>query len=115
MNSSQIWHAALSIVADFSPMAYWRMSNGAEFWWILGNREQLLRDRFSEQPFDYSEIVSISVYCEVRLGKVSFSCDWPALLDALLVVHGLRVEELRDVKIPAASVPNHVLRLSVME
>src|SRR5690348_6665287 len=99
MTISKTWHAALSIIADFSPMTYWKMSNGAVFWWNLTNRDQLLEDRFSEQPFSYSEIVSVCVVSEVRFKQEVLSCDWPALRQSLLNVPGLSVEELQDVKI----------------
>ncbi len=115
MTQSEVWHAALSIIADYSPMAYWWMSNGAVFGWILTNRAQLLQDRFSEQPFEYTEIDSVCVFKEIRLGQEIVSCDWPALRNRLMEIPGLRVEELRDVIIPPASVPNQVLRLSVSE
>ena len=90
---SEVWHAALSIIADFSPMTYWRMSNGAAFWWTLTSRAQLLDDRFAEQPFSYAEIVSLCVVSEVRFRQEVLSCDWPALRRSLLSVPGLRVEK----------------------
>jgi hypothetical protein len=112
MTVSEVWHTALSIIADFSPMTYWRMSNGAEFWWTLTNRTQLLDDRFTERPFSYTEIVSVCVVSEVRFRKEMLSCDWPALRQSLLTVPGLHVEEVGDVKIPPASPPNQALRLT---
>ena len=51
MTVPEVWHIALSIIADFSPMTYWEMSNGARYWWTLTSRHQLGDDRFTEQPF----------------------------------------------------------------
>jgi hypothetical protein len=113
MPVSGVWYAALSIVADFSPMAYWRMSNAAAFWWVLTSRTQLLDDRFSEQPFAYAEIVSVCVFSEVRFCQEVLSCDLPALRQGLLNIPGLRVDEMRDVNIPPAFPPNQALCLTV--
>lgn len=111
--ASDVWYAALRIIADFSPMTYWRMSNDAEFWWTLTSRAQLLGDRFAEEPFTYADIVLVWVISEVRFRQEVFSCDWPALHRGLLSVKGLLVEETRDFRIPPVSPPNHALRLSV--
>ncbi|HEY7154670.1 MAG TPA: hypothetical protein VH575_11980 [Gemmataceae bacterium] len=113
MTVSHVWYAALSIIADFSPMTYWQMSNGAEFWWTLSSRNQLCDERFVEEPFSYAEIVSVCVVSDVRFGEEVLSCDWLALRQSLLNVPGLRVQEMRDVKIPPASPPNQALRLTV--
>jgi hypothetical protein len=88
------------------------MTNGAEFWWTLTNRTQLLDDRFAEEPFLYTEIVSVCVVSEVRFRQEVLSCDWLALRQGLLSVPGLHVEEMGDVKIPPASPPNQALRLT---
>ena len=114
MNVSEVWHAALSIIADFSPMTYWRMSNGAGFWWTLTSQDQLLPDHFAEQPFSYTEIVSVCLFSEVRFRDEVLSCAWPALCQSLLRIPGLRVEELRDVRLPPASPPNQVLHLTAV-
>jgi hypothetical protein len=111
MTVPEVWHAALSIIADFSPMTYWEMSNGARYWWTLTSRNQLADDRFTEQPFSYSEIVSVCVVNEVRYREEVLSCDWPALCQGLLKVPGLRVEEMCDVKIPPAAPPNKALQM----
>jgi hypothetical protein len=111
MTSSEVWYAALSIIADYAPMTYWRMSHGAEFWRPT-SRAELLEDRFAEWPFSYTEIVSVCVVSEVRIRQEVLSCDWPALRRSLLNVPGLRVEELRDLTIPPASPPNEALRLT---
>ena len=112
MTASDVWFRALSIIADHSPMTYWRMSNGAEFWWTLTNREQLLPDRFVEEPFSYAEIVEICVFNEVKVRQEVFSTNWASLLEALAQVPGLRVKELKDVKMLPAAPPNKVLCLS---
>jgi hypothetical protein len=112
MTVPEVWHAALSIIADFSPMTHWEMSNGARFWWTLTNRSQLGGERFSEQPFSYLEIVSVCVVSEVRLRNEVLSCDLSTLHEGLLKVPGLRVEVMRDVKIPPAAPPNKVLHLT---
>src|SRR5947209_2866529 len=109
---SEVWRAALSIIADLSPQTYWRMSNGAEFWWTLTSRAQLLDDRFAEEAYYYAEIVSVSVFNDVRYGHKLLSCDWPTLRQRLLSIEGLQVEELCDVTIQNASPPNQVLRLT---
>jgi hypothetical protein len=114
MTTSEVWHAALCIIADYSPMTRWRMSNGAVFWSILTSRDQLDDDRFREQPFSYAEIVSVCVVSEVRFRQEVLSCDWPALRDKLLSVPGLSVEERRDVTMPPASPPNEALHLTVL-
>ena len=93
MTVSEVWHAALSVIADFAPCSYWRMSNGAVFWWTLTSRDQLLDDRFAAQPFSYAEIVSVCVVGEVRFRDEVLSCDWPALRGRLLNIHGF---ELRN-------------------
>src|SRR6185503_11488041 len=77
MTTPEVWYVTLSILADFSPMAYWEMSNGAVFWWRLRSQSQLLPDRFAEQPFSYAEIVSVCVVNEVRFRQEVLSCDWP--------------------------------------
>jgi hypothetical protein len=87
-------------------MTYWEMSNGARYWWTLTSRDQLGDDRFTEQPFSYTEIVSVCVVSEVRFREEVISCDWPALHQGLLKVAGLRVEEMCDFTIPPAKPPN---------
>ena len=108
---AEAWYEALGIVADHGPMAYWRMANGAAFWWTPG-RPQLGPDRFAEGPFGYEEIVSVLVFDAVRLGREVIACDWPSLRGQLLGVRGLRVEERRDVRCPPASPPNRALHLT---
>jgi hypothetical protein len=112
MTVSQVWHTALSIIADFSPMTYWQMSNGAAFWWTLTNRAQLRDERFAEEPFFFAEIVSVYLVSEVHLHEELLTCDWPALRQSLLNVPGLRVQEMRDFKVPPASPPNKALHLT---
>jgi hypothetical protein len=112
MTVSEVWYATLSIIADFSPVTYWRMSNGAAFWWTLTSRAQLGEDRFTDQPFSYTEIVSVCIVSEVRFRQEVLSCDWPALRQSLLSVPGLRAEEMCDMKIPPASPPNQALHLT---
>jgi hypothetical protein len=112
MTIPEIWRAALSVIADFSPMTYWEMSNGARFWWTLTSRNQLRDDCFAEQPFSYTEIVSVCVVSEVRFREGVLLCDWPALHQGLLKVPGLRVEEMCDIKIPPAAAPNKALHLT---
>lgn len=112
MNGARVWHATLSVIADYSPMTHWRMSNGAAFWWTLISRDQLLDDRFAEQPFCYAEIVSVCVFNEVRLGKEIVTCDWRGLRLRLLNIPGLRLEEMRDVTLAPASPPNEALFLT---
>ena len=107
----QAWREALGIVADYAPMAYWQLSNGATFWWTPG-RPQLGPDRFAEEPFRYDEIVSVTVFDSVRMSREVVACDWPSLRGLLLGVRGLRVEELRDVRRPPASPPNQALHLT---
>jgi hypothetical protein len=100
MSVSETWCAALSVIADHSPMTFWRMSNGAVFWWILTSRAHLLDEQFAEQPFRYTEIVSGCVFSEVRMGKEVVSCDWPVLRESLLNIPGLRAEKMKDVRMP---------------
>jgi hypothetical protein len=107
----EVWREALGIIADHGPMTWWVMSNGAVFWWTPG-RSQLGADRFTEEPFGYDEIVSVTVFDVVRAGREVLDCDWPSLRGQLLGVRGLRVEELRDVRRPPASPPNQALHLT---
>lgn len=88
--TNRTWRAALGVIADHEPYAYWRMANGAEFGWIVG-RSELLADRFAAQPFAYSEIVSVTVYSEARAAGGTIACDWASLTDALSAVPGLDV------------------------
>jgi hypothetical protein len=113
MDTADIWYAALGILADLRPLAYWEMSNGASFWWILTDRSQLLADRFAEQPFTYSEIVSILVILEGTFGQSRVSCDWPSIKNGLLAIPGLGVVEVRDAQMAEVAVPNRALRLTV--
>jgi hypothetical protein len=113
MTTSDVWLAALRIIADYSPMTWWQTSNGAVFWMTLTSRNQLDEDCFSETPFSYAEIVSVCVVSEVRFRQEVLSRDWPALKQKLLSVPGLSVEERRDLTIPPASPPNEALRLTV--
>jgi hypothetical protein len=113
MHAANAWHAALCVLADYSPMTYWRMANGAEFWWSISDRSELLSDRFAGEPFHYSEIVSAIVFREVRLGDEVLACDWEAVYRELSAVGGLRVEAVSGLFIPPASPPNEALRLSV--
>lgn len=112
MTVPEVWHPALSIIADFSPMTYWEMSNGAQYWWTLTSRNQLGDDRFTEHPFSYAEIVSVWVVSEVRFREEVLTSDWPALHQRLLKVAGLRVEEMCDFTIPPAKPPNKALHLT---
>ena len=105
------WYNALCIIADHGPAAYWKMSNGAEFWWTP-DRAQLGPDRFMGQPFGYDEIDSVTVFESVRIGKDLVACDWSSLRDQLIGVSGLRIEELRDVRRPPAVPPNEALHLT---
>ena len=102
----EAWYEALCIVADHGPMAHWQMSNGAAFWWTPG-QSQLGPDRFAEEPFGYDEIVSVTVFDSVQVGREVLACDWPSLRGRLL-----GVEELRDVRRPPASPPNQALHLT---
>lgn len=106
------WYKALSIIADHCPAAYWRMPNGAEFWWMPGH-SQLGPDRFTEQPFGYDEIESVTVFDLVRMGTEVLACGWRSLREQLLGIRSLRVEELQDVRCPPAAPPNQALRLTV--
>jgi hypothetical protein len=113
VNQSEIWHQALCILADFSAIAYWRMTDGAEFWWTLTDRSQLRNSRFADEPFSYSEIVCIQVFDEVRTQQEVLSCDLPKIKERLLCISGLRVTTLRDLCILPATSPNMVLELTV--
>jgi hypothetical protein len=110
---SEIWYAALCLLADFSPPTYWRMSNGAEFWWTLRDRSQLLEASFVDEPFAFSEIVSIRVFDKIRANQEVLSCNWAVLKERLVNIPGLRVVTLNDICIPPASRPNMVLELRV--
>jgi hypothetical protein len=84
----EAWYDALCAIADHSPMAYWQMSNGAEFWWMPG-RSQLGPDRFTREPFSYAEIVSVTVFDTVPIKPGGWACDFEALRARLTGVTGL--------------------------
>ena len=108
---SEVWYAALCAIADHNPAVFWRMANGASFWW-MPDRSQLGLDRFSSAPFTYTEIVSITVFDTVPIQPGGWNCDWQSLRGQLLGVVGLKVEELRDVSCPPATPPNQAMRLT---
>src|SRR5262249_52805632 len=111
VDATRVWSEALGILADHAPMSYWRMANGAGFWWTLTGREQLLADRFADEPFGFSQIESVTAFREVRYWGEVMSCDWPSLREALAGVEGLEVTELTDVELPPATPPNQAVRL----
>jgi hypothetical protein len=112
MTPTDIWRAALSVIADYSPMTYWQMSNGASFWWTLSSRDQLGNERFTDQPFSYAEIVFVCVVNEVRFRNEVISCDWPGLHRDLQNVPGLVLKSIQDFRIAPASPPNQALHLT---
>jgi hypothetical protein len=105
------WYEALCVIADHRPAAFWQLSDGAAFWW-MPDRSRLGPDRFTAEPFTYAEVVSITLFDAVRMGHEVFACDWPSLRSRLLGLRGLRVEELRDVRLPPATPPNRAMRLT---
>jgi hypothetical protein len=107
----EAWYKALCIVADHGPMAYWHMPNGAEFWWTPG-RSQLCPERLAA-PFRCDDIVSVTVFDAVRVGREVLVCDWPSLRVRSLAVGGLWTTELRGVRCPPASPPNQALCLTM--
>ena len=108
------WYEALCILADHQPAAFWEMTYGATFWWTPG-RSQLAPDGFTEQPFTYAEIGSVTVFDRVPVGAGDVVGDWELLRRQLAGVWGLKVEESRDVSLPPAIPPNHALRLTRAE
>jgi hypothetical protein len=111
VNETRIWFETLGILADQSPMCYWRMSNGAVFWWSLISRSQLLADRFAIEPFRFSEIESITVFREVRFGDERMGCDWIGLRADLDRVTGLQMIEFINLVLPPATPPNQAIQL----
>ena len=105
------WSAALGVIVDYQPMTYWRMTNGAEFWWTLSGRHELLADRFAEQPFRYAEIESLTVYREARAGREVWACDWLGLCEALACIRGIRLAPLAGVRPWPSSPPTDALVL----
>src|SRR4051812_46013548 len=114
MSPSEAWLPALLILADYSPPAYWRMSNGAEFW-CIPDRSQLLGKRFAREPFTHSEILSICVFNHIQIGRQSWSCDWEAVRHSLLAIPSLLVAELNDVPLPPAFLADRAIRLTAKE
>ncbi len=105
------WYAALAVIVDYQPMAYWRMTNGAAFVWTPSGRHELLADRFDEQPFRYAEIESLTVYREARAGREVWGCDWLRLCEALACVRGIRLSPLVEVRPWPSSPPTDALVL----
>jgi hypothetical protein len=105
------WYPALAVIADHRPVAFWRMANGAVFWWTPSGRHELLADRFAEEPFLYAEIESVTVYREVRAGREVLGCDWPAVCEELAGVLGVRVRSLEGVRAFPSSPPTEALVL----
>ena len=111
MGVNAVWFPALSIIANLQPMAYWRLTYGAEFWWVP-DRSEILPKGFATQPFTYSEIASITMFDRVQAGKEILAHDWPLLRERLLAVEGLQVRELQNVQRPPATSPNRALCLT---
>ena len=105
------WYSALLVIARLRPMAYWRMTYGAEFWWSPGEGE-LLADRFATQPFGYSDIERVTVYHECQFGKEVFGCDWAAVKCGLTSAEGIRIVPLEGVRPWPSSPPTEALELS---
>lgn len=106
------WYEALCVIAERRPAAYWRMANGAEFWWIP-DRSQLGADRFRTEPFTYSEISSVMVFDHVLMGPNGCSCDWDAVYRELATSATLHIEHLQDVTFQAVVPPNNAIQLSL--
>ena len=98
------WYDTLCVIADGALPAYWRMSNGAGFWWAPEPAD-LLADRFARQPFVYQEIASITVFAVVQFGQETFACDLPSLRRRLGGVPGLVITEMVDVVCPPVRPP----------
>ncbi len=105
------WLETLCVLADDALPAYWLIANGSEFWWTP-ERSQLGADRFINEPFAYSEIVSITVFDSVPFKSNVWTCDFESLREKLSRIDGLRVEESCDLNIPPAAPPNRALHLT---
>jgi hypothetical protein len=109
--AAEAWFSALRVLTEFEPYAFWRLANGAAFWW-LPTPTELLTDRFTHEPFCYSEIVSLAVFDRLEFGDLKAECDWSELRDRLRSVSGLEVKELENVRLPPANPPNRALQLT---
>ena len=119
VTSSQVWYKTLVVLSELSPLSYWRLKDGAEFW-LTPLASNLLPDRveFEEDspPIFYRDIRAITVFNEGRLGQaVAMKCDWAALRVRLSSVTGLGTTELRDVDLPPAAPRNEALELTLFE
>ena len=107
----EAWYTTLHIVARYKPLAFWRTTYGAAFWWCPDEAE-LLPGGFATQPFTYAEVESVTVFDDVW-GKTEWSPeDWLRMRAELLAVEGMQVREERDVACPPAHPPNQALHLT---
>ena len=97
LNRDATWLEALTIIAGLRVPAFWCMSNGATFWWML-DQSQLGADRFLSEPFTYSEITSITIFNRANLNGWTPECDLEQLRPVLLSIKGLAVDSLCDLE-----------------
>lgn len=106
------WYPVLQEIARYQPVAYWRMSYGAVFFWCP-RPPDVLPDGFATQPFSYSQIESVTVYRYAQAGRDVFDCEWAALVAALQQAPGVNVVVLTNAKPWPTSPPTDALRLTV--
>ena len=109
------WYLSLCVLADHQILAHWRMTNGAAFWWTLTDRSQLHPNGFRDEPFLFSEIVTVTIYREARVGREAFSFEWAKMKELLESIPGMRVTRLAGVQPWPSSPPTDALELAATD
>ncbi len=100
-----MWRAALLVLTEYEPLAFWWMANGAVFWWTPA-RSELLHDRFATEQFLFSEIEKIQIKRHERIGKEDIFNDLPTLEQKLRPISGLKVDYSDDTFVLTTILPD---------
>ncbi len=109
------WYLSLCVLADHQVLAHWRMTSGAAFWWTLTDRSQLQPNGFRDEPFLFSDIVTVTIYRDARVDREAFNFEWAKVNEVLQSIPGMRVTRLAGVRPWPSNPPTDALELAATE
>lgn len=97
----KIWRNLFQRLSEInSPIiAYWKMSNGAEFWLAIPKKDSVLENTFAKHvqfPFAFDEIVSLRIQRSFGERPAGIENDFDTICKYLGDIQGLNVDKSED-------------------
>ncbi len=94
------WPRLVRLLAEQAPgiVPYWRMKNGAEFYFAIPDRDDIREDGFSREcefPFTLDEVASLTIQPVVGPSRMQITNDLDAARRAISSTDGLICQEVK--------------------